>query len=100
MGPRGGVLGNGIIGGYPCPKVKNHVIPPEESRDPEMAESRYTWKGSRDPLEEKGSSEKSPSPHLVREGGFRGGNNHVRSLLLLLSVISCNTDDLKLPLSL
>ena len=25
------MLGNGIIGGYPCPKVKNHVIPPEES---------------------------------------------------------------------
>ena len=29
---------------------KNHVIPPEESRDPERAESRYTWKGSRDPF--------------------------------------------------
>ena len=43
---------------------KNHVIPPEESRDPERAESRYTWKGSRDPLEERGSSEKSPSPTL------------------------------------
>ena len=58
------LLGDGIIGGYPCPKVKNHVIPPEESRDPERAESRYTWKGSRDPLEERGSSEKSPSPTL------------------------------------
>ena len=31
---------------------KNHVILPEESRDPERAESRYTWKGSRDPLDE------------------------------------------------
>ena len=37
--------------------MRDHVVP-------ERAESRDTWKGSRDPLEERGSSEKPPSPTL------------------------------------